>query len=57
VDQRKKIIRVFSPADSHGKIPQIIKNKSAGLFCVDQRCKIIQSDFYWEIIAPKEPVP
>ena len=42
------------PADIHGKIPQIIKNKSACLFCVHQRGKIIQSDFYWEIIAPKE---
>jgi hypothetical protein len=35
VDQRKKIIRVFSPADFHGKIPQIKKNKPTGLFCVD----------------------
>jgi hypothetical protein len=35
VDQRKKIIRVFSPADFHGKIPQIKKNKPTGLFGLD----------------------
>ena len=45
---------LFFPADIHGKIPQIKKNKSACLFCVDQREKIIPSDFYWEKIAPKE---
>jgi len=28
--------------------------ESVCLFCVHQRGKIIQSDFYWEIIAPKE---
>jgi hypothetical protein len=31
----KSFFASFFPADIHGKIPQIKKNKSAGLFCVD----------------------
>jgi hypothetical protein len=33
----------FLPGDSRRKIPQIKKNKSAGLFCGNQRDKLIQS--------------
>ena len=31
----KSFFASFFPADIRGKIPQIKKNKSAGLFCVD----------------------
>ena len=39
----KTFFASFFPADIHGKIPQIKKNKSACLFCVHQRDKLIQS--------------
>jgi hypothetical protein len=44
LDQRKKIIRVFSSADFYGKIPQIKRIKSADFFFLDQRKKKAHAD-------------